>query len=76
MELKEAFEAAGLEWPHPPRSLTYQEYCVLMDVAIPHGPNEVCTCPGCGPGCTGNAYGCTCDVDWDLAQDIREMWYA
>jgi hypothetical protein len=74
VELKEAFEKAGLPWPFPPRSLTYDEYNLVMPIAVPHGPDEACTCDGCG-ACTGNIYGCTCDVDWDMAKEIRDMWY-
>lgn len=31
---------------------------------FPHGPNEPCTCDGCG-ACEGHVIGCTCDIKWD-----------
>lgn len=75
MDLKECFEKAGLPWPFPPRSLNYAEYCLAIKIAVPHGPYESCTCVGCG-ACEGQTYGCTCDIDWELARDIRDLWYA
>lgn len=80
MSLKDILESIGLP-PNVNRSLTYDEYCVAMKIACPHGPDEPCTCDGCHGGTTGCAvpgkvYGCTCDIDWDLMQDIRDMWYA
>jgi hypothetical protein len=75
MGLKEVCEAAGLEWPLPARSLTYEEYCAAMKVVVPHGPDEQCTCEGCGV-CSSRVWGCTCDIDWDLAVEIRDLWYA
>jgi hypothetical protein len=74
MTLTEVMKKAGVPDPFPARSLTYDEYCALMKIACPHGPDEPCTCEGCG-ACPGGKYGCTCDIDWDLMQDIRDMWY-
>lgn len=37
----------------------------MMDEAIPHGPDEPCTCDGCW-ACEGHELGCTCDIDWDV----------
>lgn len=75
MTLKELCDSAGIAYPLPSRSLTYEEYCALMKVAVPHGPDEPCTCKGCG-ACKGDVYGCTCDIDWDWAQELRDLWYA
>lgn len=79
MDLKELCRLAKVDYPLPPRSLTYEEYCRMMKVAVPHGPDEACTCDGCHDGktgCKGRTHGCTCDVDWDLAMEIRDYWYA
>lgn len=73
MSLKDILESIGFP-PDAVRSLTYTEYCAAMKIACPHGPGEPCTCDGCH-GCKGHVYGCTCDIDWDLMQDIRDMWY-
>lgn len=74
MNVTEALAQAGVKLDTP-RSLTYEEYNKVMPVAVPHGPDEPCTCKGCG-ACRGQKYGCTCDVDWDLANEIRDLWYA
>lgn len=55
--------------------MDYAEYSEAMRKAVPHGPDEPCTCKGCG-ACKGGEYGCTCDIDWDAAQEIRDEWYA
>lgn len=41
-----------------------------MRAAVPHGPHEPCTCTGCS-FCTGGILGCTCDIDWTAAAEIR-----
>lgn len=69
--LSEALKSIGVE-EHV--TLTYQQYCDLIQIAVPHGPDEPCTCEGC-PACKGKVYGCTCDVDWDLAREVRDLWY-
>lgn len=58
-----------------------------MNEAIPHGPNEPCTCDGtardgspCGAtfdGQTcgavgGHLLGCTCDIAWDTAYELHD----
>lgn len=50
--------------------MTPEEYRCRMAVAFPHGPNEPCTCDGCW-ACAGHVVGCTCDIDWDEATDLR-----
>jgi hypothetical protein len=78
MSIREIMKKAGVVF-EVSRSLTYEEYCAMMAIACPHGPDEPCTCDGCHEGktgCTGHVYGCTCDIYWDLMQDIRDMWYA
>jgi hypothetical protein len=73
MDVIKALETAGVKLDTP-RSLTYEEYNKAIQVAIPHQPDEPCTCLGCG-ACTGKVHGCTCDIDWDLAAEIRDLWY-
>jgi len=56
--------------------MTPQEYQKRMDEAMPHGPNDPCTCSGCHggkTGCTGYVVGCTCDIDWDAARELQEQ---
>lgn len=55
------------------------EYNRRMAKAMPHGPNEPCTCDGTtvdgGPCvCTGHVLGCTCDIAWDEAAELRDVW--
>lgn len=50
------------------------EWQVKMDEAMPHGPDEPCTCDGCHngeTGCTGRTPGCTCDIDWSAAAELH-----
>jgi len=42
----------------------YKEWRTRMDKAVPHGPDEPCTCKGCW-ACAGREQGCTCDINWD-----------
>jgi hypothetical protein len=49
------------------------EYERLMKQAVPHGPNQPCTCAGCH-ACAGHVKGCTCDIDWDAAAELRQEW--
>lgn len=44
--------------------MKYSEYVKRMNEAVPHGPEEPCTCSGCW-ACKGRVIGCTCDIDWD-----------
>jgi len=74
MTLNDVLSQAGVVL-EAPRSLTYDEYSRAMKIAVPHGPDESCTCDGEGCSCAGAEYGCTCDIDWDLARDIRDLWY-
>ena len=46
------------------------EYDAAMAEAIPHGPDEPCTCDGCWD-CKGHVVGCTCDIAWDTATELR-----
>ena len=41
----------------------------MLDQAVPHGPEEPCTCDGCW-ACAGHVKGCTCDIDWDVVAEI------
>jgi hypothetical protein len=56
-----------------------------MDEAMPHGPNEPCTCDGlaidgspCGAmlegqqcgAAGGHLLGCPCDIDWETAHHL------
>lgn len=41
-----------------------------LAAAVPHGPDEPCTCSGCW-ACTGHVTGCTCDIDWAAAAEAR-----
>lgn len=40
-----------------------------MKQAVPHGPDEPCTCTGCW-ACKGGEPGCTCDIDWDTMNEL------
>lgn len=45
-----------------------------IDEAMPHGPDEPCTCGGCW-ACLGHVMGCTCDIAWDTAAELeRDGW--
>lgn len=53
------------------------EYDRRMAEAMPHGPDEPCTCDGTtinGDACVcpGHVLGCTCDIDWETAHLLRE----
>jgi MinD superfamily P-loop ATPase len=72
--IREVMELANVQLDVQ-RSLTYEEYCRMMLIAVPHGPDEPCTCGGCG-ACAGLQPRCTCDIEWDLLPEIRDMWYA
>lgn len=50
--------------------MTPEEYRRRMAEAVPHGPGEPCTCDGCW-ACAGRVLGCTCDIDWDAAAELR-----
>ena len=45
-----------------------------MALACPHGPDEPCTCKGCG-ACAGHKLGCTCDIDWDEIHELVDASY-
>ena len=52
-------------------SLTATErWDAAMAAAVPHGPDEPCTCPECW-ACAGRVVGCTCDLDWCAAAELR-----
>lgn len=64
------------------RSEQYKEssterYARLMAEAVPHGPDEPCTCDGYtvgGEKCVcwpGRVVGCTCDIAWDTAAELQ-----
>lgn len=74
MNMRDVMEKAGVVM-EVHRSLTYEEYGSMMKIVCPHGPDEPCTCDGCG-ACKGRQVGCTCDIDWDLMVEVRDMWYA
>lgn len=73
--IEQIAELAGVHWPITGRSLTYDEYCNMMKIVVPHGPDEDCSCKGCG-SCEGHVYGCTCDIDWEMVREVRDLWYA
>lgn len=55
------------------------EYERRMAEAMPHGPNEPCTCDGTTSDggdcyCDGRAVGCTCDIAWDAAAELSDAW--
>lgn len=50
---------------------TQEEWQAAMDKACPHGPDQPCTCDGCG-ACTGHEVGCTCDIDWETIYWLRQ----
>ncbi len=50
-----------------------EEYERRMKKAVPHGPDEPCTCTGCW-ACTGGVVGYTCDIDWDAAAELQREW--
>jgi hypothetical protein len=53
-----------------------EEYRQRMAEAVPHGPDEPCTCDGLTTGgerCVcwpGHVVGCTCDIDWEAAHEL------
>ncbi len=63
------------EWVIPTNSsMTWEQVQAEMKKAVPHGPDESCTCDGC-TGCTGHVIGCTCDIDWDRAMELRRDYF-
>lgn len=52
--------------------MTREEFERRMALACPHGPDEPCTCDGCG-ACAGHERDCTCDIDWDEIHELREF---
>jgi hypothetical protein len=56
------------------------EYERRMAEAVPHGPDDPCTCDGTTSRgercvCVGHVIGCTCDIDWEVMYELgREGW--
>lgn len=56
--------------------MTPEQWDAAMIEAVPHGPDEPCTCDGTTVSgdpcvCTGHVVGCTCDIAWDTAAELR-----
>ena len=64
-------------------SYTSREFIGMVKAALPHEPDEPCTCsgyPNCPidpvSSCTGNLVGCICDLDLVSYLDVvRKLYY-
>ena len=65
-----------MEYPR----MGFEEYNRAMAKAMPHGPEDPCSCTGTNIHgqpcvCEGHVIGCTCDIDWEEVRLLKERYY-